>query len=538
MSDELSRKVGPCTMRTDRVRLRCQVSENEHITNASDDDGATFPYPSSGLTPCPEAGRFHPGDQIGPYTLLNALGEGGFGIVYLAEQKEPIRRKVALKVIKLGMDTHQVIARFEAERQALALMDHPGIAKVLDAGSTETGQPYFVMELVTGVSITKYCDKKDLGAEDRLALFVQVCNAVQHAHTKGIIHRDIKPSNVMVTQHDATPVPKVIDFGIAKAIDQSLTEKPFVTKQGQRLGTLAYMSPEQASQGGTHVDTRTDVYSLGVILYQLLVGKFPYDVSGSEAQTLHNIESCEPTRPSSRLGRFDADLEAILFKALAKVPDERYQSPAAFADDIRYWLEDLPVTARPVNMTYLAKKWVVRHKAPTAVAGLVAVILLSTGFIGLYSYRQAQAAFRELEHQRQVHEASLQQNQALLHESAFGLFLELWHHDDPKAQRLLLYLPDQSREHRAFRLLLDRRTLQEVTADVEKYWPDEQKAFGEFVLGEYHVKQGNHAEAAQMYSRCLDGFHAERPDEWYRRIAQARLDELKQHSEPDSVGVH
>jgi len=480
----------------------------------------------------------HPDEQIGPYRLLNALGEGGFGIVYLAEQKEPIRRKVALKIIKLGMDTHQIIARFEAERQALALMDHPSIAKVLDAGSTKTGQPYFVMELVTGVSITEHCDENNLSTRDRLALFVQVCNAVQHAHTKGIIHRDIKPSNVMVTHHDGKPVPKVIDFGIAKAIDQSLTEEPLVTEQGQLLGTLAYMSPEQASSGKTQVDTRTDVYSLGVILYQLLVGRLPYDVSGSKAQTLHNVTFDEPARPRSCLGRFDSDLEAILFKVLAKVPDERYQSAAAFADDIGCWLEGLPVKARPVNMTYLAKKWVGRHKAATAVGGLVAVILLSTGFIGLYSYSQAQAAFRELEQQRQVHEATLQKNQALLHESAFGLFLELWHHDDPKARRLLLYLPDQSREHRAFRLLLDRRTLHEVTADIKRYWSDGQKAFGEFVLGEYHLKQGNRVEAAQAYRRCLDGFHAERPDEWYRRIAQARWDELRLHSKLDSVRVH
>ncbi|MCU0917711.1 MAG: serine/threonine protein kinase, partial [Planctomycetes bacterium] len=210
------------------------------------------------------------GTVIGRYKLLEKIGEGGMAVVYMAEQQEPIRRKVALKIIKLGMDTRQVIARFEAERQALALMDHPSIAKVLDAGATETGRPYFVMELVQGVSITEYCDQNSLSTKDRLHLFLQVCHAVQHAHTKGIIHRDLKPSNVMVTHHDGKPVPKVIDFGIAKATDQKLTEKTVFTRYAHLIGTPAYMSPEQAQLSDLDIDTRSDIYSLGVLLYELL----------------------------------------------------------------------------------------------------------------------------------------------------------------------------------------------------------------------------------------------------------------------------
>ena len=217
-----------------------------------------------------------PGDHIGRYKLLEKIGEGGCGIVYMAEQTEPIRRRVALKIIKLGMDTRQVVARFEAERQALALMDHPNIAKVLDAGATETGRPYFVMELVRGIRITDYCDQHNLSTRERLDLFIQVCHAVQHAHQKGIIHRDIKPSNILVTEQDGVPVPKVIDFGIAKATQQPLTDKTVFTAFAQFIGTPAYMSPEQAGLGGTDIDTRSDIYTLGVLLYELLTGHMPF----------------------------------------------------------------------------------------------------------------------------------------------------------------------------------------------------------------------------------------------------------------------
>src|SRR6266487_739023 len=246
-----------------------------------------------------------PGDRIGRYKLLQQIGEGGCGVVYMAEQAEPVRRRVALKIIKLGMDTRQVIARFEAERQALALMDHPNIAKVFDAGATETGRPYFVMELVRGIKITEFCDEKSVPTADRLKLFTQVCQAIQHAHQKGVIHRDIKPSNILVTVNDGVPVPNIIDFGIAKATAGPLTDKTFFTAFEQFIGTPAYMSPEQAEMTSLDIDTRTDIYSLGVLLYELLTGRTPFDPSELLQSGLdemrRTIREKEPDRPSTRL---------------------------------------------------------------------------------------------------------------------------------------------------------------------------------------------------------------------------------------------
>src|SRR5580698_4734199 len=266
-----------------------------------------------------------PGDRIGRYKLLQQIGEGGCGIVYLAEQEEPIRRRVALKVIKMGMDTKSVIARFEAERQALAMMDHPNIAKVLDAGATDTGRPYFVMELVRGIKITDYCDQNNLPTEARLDLFLQVCRAVQHAHQKGIIHRDIKPSNILVTHNDGVPVPKVIDFGIAKATHGKLTNHTLFTAFEQFIGTPAYMSPEQAEMSGLDIDTRSDLYSLGVLLYELLTGQTPFDPAALMQAGLdemrRQIREKEPARPSTRLSTMlAADLTSVAAHRQAAAP--------------------------------------------------------------------------------------------------------------------------------------------------------------------------------------------------------------------------
>ncbi len=347
------------------------------------------------------------GVQIGPYKLLQPVGEGGMGTVWMAEQKQPVRRIVALKVIKVGMDTREVIARFEAERQALALMSHPNIARVLDAGATETGRPYFAMEYVKGEPITKFCDGKKLGTDQRIELFMDVCRAVQHAHQRGIIHRDIKPSNVMVSMNGDDPLVKVIDFGLAKAFSQKLTEKTIFTAVGQVVGTPAYMSPEQVETGGLEVDTRTDVYSLGVLLYELLTGVTPLDLqklrSAGYAKMIEMIREQDPPRMSQRLSslgadsdttasnrstdikrlnrRLQGDLDVIVMCALAKEPSRRYSTPNDFADDLNRFLGRQPIEARPASAIYRLKKLAERNKGKFVAAGLLMLALVG-GFIG------------------------------------------------------------------------------------------------------------------------------------------------------------
>ncbi len=339
-----------------------------------------------------------PGSRIGPYKILQLIGEGGFGSVYMAEQDEPIRRRVALKIIKLGMDTKEVIARFEAERQALALMDHPHIARVLDAGATDTGRPYFAMELVNGVPITEYCDSAQLGTGERLQLFAAVCRAVDHAHSKGVVHRDLKPSNVMVTLHDGVPVPKVIDFGVAKATNHRLTERTLFTKYGEFIGTPAYMSPEQAEMSGLEVDRRSDIYTLGVLLYELLTGAPPFESdrlrSAAFLEVMRILREEDPPAPSTRLGtlgdRLDevakrrkidpqglvkllrGDVDWIVMKAMEKDRRRRYASAAELADDIDRHFDHLPLTARRPGVSYRARKFVKRRKEPILAAAAVA----------------------------------------------------------------------------------------------------------------------------------------------------------------------
>jgi WD40 repeat protein/serine/threonine protein kinase len=353
-----------------------------------------------------EAISERPGTVIGPYKLLEQIGEGGFGVVFMADQTQPVRRKVALKVVKPGMDTRQVVARFEAERQALALMDHPNIAHVFDGGATASGRPYFVMELVRGIPITAFCDQNHLSVRERLGLFVDVCQAVQHAHHKGIIHRDLKPTNVLVTLHDDRAVVKVIDFGVAKATGQQLTDKTLFTNFAQMIGTPLYMSPEQAQMSGLDIDTRSDIYSLGVLLYELLTGTTPFDKerlrTAGYDEIRRIIREVEPARPSTRmstLGQAGAtasanrssdpkrlsqllrgELDWIVMKALEKDRNRRYESASAFAADVQRYLADEPVQACPPSAWYRFRKFARRNKAVLATASAIGLaILLAVG---------------------------------------------------------------------------------------------------------------------------------------------------------------
>jgi non-specific serine/threonine protein kinase/serine/threonine-protein kinase len=368
-------------------------------------DPASASAPTEGGATRTDASAGTAAESIGPYRLLQRIGEGGMGEVWLAEQSEPIRRRVALKLIKAGMDTKQVVARFEAERQALALMDHPSIAKVFDAGETPRGLPYFVMEYVKGEAISVYCDRQRLTTNERLQLFLAVCEGVQHAHQKGIIHRDLKPSNVLVANLGDKPVPKIIDFGVAKATAQRLTERTMFTELGAMIGTPEYMSPEQAEMSGLDVDTRTDVYALGVILYELLTGALPFDSKELRQQGFSEIQrrirEVEPPRPSARVstlgdkatesarmrrteptrlaGHLKGDLDWITMKALEKDRTRRYGSPSELAADIGRHLDHQPVLAGPPSATYRVGKFVRRHRIGVTVAALIVVALAGFG---------------------------------------------------------------------------------------------------------------------------------------------------------------
>jgi eukaryotic-like serine/threonine-protein kinase len=418
----------PFGLNSDQLEELWMMGEVEaDEASAKDSQGRGTPSDAPKIHPLVGALSEGPGSSVGPYKLLQQIGEGGFGVVYMADQKHPVKRRVALKIIKTGMDTKQVIGRFEAERQALALMDHPNIAKVLDAGATERGRPYFVMELVKGIPITQYCDHNKLSTAERLHLFMQVCRAIQHAHQKGIIHRDIKPSNIMVTLHDGVPVPKVIDFGIAKATQQELTEKTLFTQYGQLIGTPTYTSPEQAEMSGLDVDTRSDIYSLGVLLYELLTGKTPLEPTALRTagydEIRRRIREEEPARPSTRIstlagaeltaiskqrqvdpsklqGLLRGDLDWIVVQCLEKDRTRRYETASGLALDIQRHLNSEPVTAVAPSPIYTFRKFARRNKLAFGAASAVLMALVVGFGLSLNFYGRERVAREESEERR------------------------------------------------------------------------------------------------------------------------------------------
>jgi serine/threonine protein kinase/Flp pilus assembly protein TadD len=418
-----ARRIADPAARGRYVREACGVDHSladrvEALLRANDEDRTFLASPTEDFRALVGASPAEgPGSQVGPYKLLRPIGEGGMGTVFLAEQTQPVQRQVALKVVRAGMDSGPVLARFEAERQALALMDHPNIARVLDAGTTATNRPYFVMELIGGVPMTRYCDTARLSIRRRLELFVPVCQAVQHAHQKGIIHRDLKPSNVLVTMYDGKPVPKVIDFGIAKAAGPKLTERTLLTEFGSVVGTLEYMSPEQAEPGQVHVDTRSDIYSLGVLLYELLTGTTPLQPTRLQGAALLDllraVRESDPPRPSTRLGTTEelpavaasrgveprrlvglvrGDLDWIVMKCLEKDPARRYETADALARDVARYLNLEPVEACPPSRGYRLRKFARRNRRLLAGATAFVLVLVAGTAVSVWQALRATAA--------------------------------------------------------------------------------------------------------------------------------------------------
>jgi serine/threonine protein kinase len=474
------------------------------------DNPGTWPTKrtSSVEEPTPPEG---PGSVIGPYKLREQLGEGGMGLVFVAEQQHPVRRKVALKVIKPGMDTREVIARFEAERQALALMDHPHIAKVLDGGATGSGRPYFVMELVKGTPITEFCDQEQLPVRARLQLFLQVYEAVQHAHQKGIIHRDIKPSNVLVVSHDGTPAVKVIDFGVAKAIGQRLTDKTVYTHFAQLVGTPLYMSPEQAGESGLDIDTRSDIYSLGVLLYELLTGTTPFakerfkEVDYDEMRRI--IRGEEPPKPSTRISTlgqasttiathrksdprrlsqlFRGELDWIVMKALEKDRNRRYETASAFAADVQRYLHDEPVLACPPSVGYRLRKFARKYRMPLRIAGgFVVVLVLATAV----STWQAIRATRE----RDRAAASFR----MARDAVDQLFTRVSQSPKLKAQGMEKFRKDLLQDAKGF---YERFIREQFDDPAVRY----DLGLAQYRLGEIHRELGDNAAAEESLTKAI-----------------------------------
>jgi len=471
--------------------------------------------------------------DIEGYRIIDKIGEGGMATVWRAVQLST-QREIALKVLGAGtFGSKKARARFEREVELTARLEHPNIARVYESGLHRGGY-YYAMELFEGEHLDKYILGHQLTQRKVLELFHTVCQAVQYAHQQGVIHRDLKPSNIVVTDDGQ---PHILDFGLAKAFlesDKSVT----VSVDGDIAGTPAYMSPEQAAGHFDAIDTRTDVYSIGVILFNVLTEQWPYDISGSQYEVLKNIQEQEPVRPSKIIPHFDSDIEAILLKTIAKEPSERYQSITELAHDIHSWLHGFPVLARSVNTLYLLKKLMVRHAATTVVVCLLLVIIVNTSFISLYSYARAREALKESQSMQQAYKIKSERNLAVANQALFTLFLEFWH--DGKIERArgaAAFFAEQSRERTAALFLLDPGPLNEKEKEFHEKLFVENPSFGAFILGEYHVKNKNIPEAIEAYKQCLNTKGQEtESDIWFKNRAQIKLDVLLNEKTPLGTG--
>lgn len=474
--------------------------------------------------------------EIENYHIIEKIGEGGMATVWRAKQLST-QREIALKILGAGLFTSKkAFVRFEREVELTARLEHPNIARVYDSG-LHKGIYYYAMELLEGEHLDKYILTNQLTQQDLLKLFRTVCQAVQYAHQKGVIHRDLKPSNIVVTEDGQ---PHVLDFGLAKAFLES-DKDVTVSIDGDVAGTPAYMSPEQAAGHFESIDTRTDVYSLGVILFNALTDQWPYDISCSQYEVLKNIQEKNPIRPSKIVSHFNVDLEAILLKALSKDPNERYQSVHEMAHDLNCWLEGFPVSARSINTLYLLKKLIIRHRTTSIIAGLLLLIITSTSFISLYSYIQARNALKQSQFLQQAYQKQSERNLALARHVVFTTFLELWHDGKiNRAKGAASQFTESSRERTGVLFLLDPRPLAEKEFGLQGKLPQEQASFMAFLLGESYLKEGNISDAIEAYNQCLNTESlTPELDTWFKNRAKIKLDELlTEKSIQDSNGFN
>jgi len=468
--------------------------------------------------------------DIEGYKIDDQLGEGGMGTVWRAVQVST-NREVALKVTNAQVfGSNRALARFEREVELAARLEHPNIARVYVSGIHQKAY-YYAMELVKGLALDDYVKEKQLEQRQIIELMHTVISAINYAHQRGIIHRDLKPSNILVTDDGQ---PHILDFGLAKDLLKDQTDRT-VSLDGDILGTPAYMSPEQAAGRLDQIDTRSDIYSLGVIIYHLLTFHWPYNINCSYYDVLRNIQEQEPERPSKIAPQVNKDLEAIILKSMAKDPDKRYQSLIELMDDIRNWLKGYPVKARAFNNWYVFKKFILRNRAASAVLGLLIIIILSNGFIGISSLNRARATIKELNQKEQIYQKDLHEKDIQIYHAGFRIFILQWHNQESNMREILYFLPQGSREEKAARFLLDPRPFSEKKQQLPDNQIKQHESFWYFIFGEHHLRDHNQEEALMAYQKSLSVYQQSRktgqaslePEDWFQALVTSRIAKLR-----------